>query len=135
MSDVEIRMLTPEGWRRGAGYSHCVTASGGTMVWVAGQVATREGGGEIVSDAFAAQWDQALGNVVAAVEAAGGSAASVTALKIHVTDLEEYHANGAGLVEPWKRHFGRHFPAITLVGVTGLVDARAKIEIDAAAVV
>jgi enamine deaminase RidA (YjgF/YER057c/UK114 family) len=128
MADVELRGLTPEGWQRGAGFSHGMSSRGGRHLSIAGQTAHENGSG-VVSDDLAAQWDQSLGNVVAVVEAAGGGAQHVAELTVFVTSMSEYHESGAALVEPWRRHFGKHFPAITLIGVTALIEERAKIEI------
>ena len=130
--DAELQGLTPEGWQRGAGFSHGMTARGGRQLSIAGQTAHSQGSG-VVSDDFAAQWDQCLGNVVAVTEAAGGSAQHVASLTVFVTSMEEYHASVAGLVEPWMRHFGKHFPAITLIGVSSLIEERAQIEIQGTA--
>ena len=134
MPDAQMQGLTPEGWKRGAGYSHGMSARGGRHLSIAGQTAHEQGSG-IVSDDFAAQWDQALGNVVAVVVAAGGNATDVAAMTVFVTSMDEYNASGAGLVEPWLRHFGKHFPAITLVAVSALIEPRAKIEIEGTAFV
>lgn len=128
MAEVQIQGLTPEGWQRGAGFSHGMTARGGTQLSIAGQTAHDQGSG-VVSDDFAAQWDQCLGNVLAVVAAAGGTAQHVVSLTLYVTSMEEYQASGASLAEPWRRHFGKHFPATTLVAVSALVDERAKIEV------
>ena len=133
MPSVEIQGLTPEGWQRGAGFSHGMTASGGTRLWIAGQIAHENGLGLVSSD-FARQWDQCLGNVVAVVRAAGGAVDNITSLTVYVTSMKEYQANLRDLAEPWKRHFGRHFPAIALLAVSELLVPAAKIEIQGEAV-
>lgn len=133
MASVALDGLTPAGWQRGAGFSHGVRVQGGSPLYIAGQTAHSAGGGGVVSDDFGAQWDQCLGNVVAVVEAGGGRADQVASLTVFITDMAEYQASLAALREPWTRHFGKHFPAITLVAVSALVDARAKIEIEGVA--
>lgn len=137
MAEAQFSAITPEGWQRGLGFSHGYTVEGGQKVlFIAGQVATERGAGEgVVSDDFVEQWDQCLANVRAVVEAVGGRMENVTALRIFVTDINEYLENAPKLGGPQRRHFGKHFPASTLVGVTGLVAPGAKVEIEGTAVI
>ncbi len=132
MSDIDFTVVLPDGWERPRGYSHGAVSSGGRRVHVAGQVGTEEGSpGGVPGGDFAAQWGRALGRVVEVMRAAGGSAENITAMRVYVTSLTAYREAGAALGEGWKSSLGRHFPAITLVEVTGLVDANALVEIEA----
>lgn len=137
MSETQFTSVVPEGWQRGRGYAHAVAVeTAKKLVFIAGQVATKGGDNQnIVSEDFVVQWDQCLANFKTVVEAAGGTVESVVALRIFVTDVNEYQTNLAATGEPYKRHFGRHFPAITLVGVTGLAAPGAKIEIEGTAAI
>jgi enamine deaminase RidA (YjgF/YER057c/UK114 family) len=137
MSKSESSPIVPEGWQRAHGYSHGVVAEGARrLVYIAGQVAGRGGDTQsVVSDDFVAQWDQVLANMKAVVEAAGGTVEDIVAVRVFVTDVDEYLANSAATAEPHRRHFGRHFPAATLVGVTGLVTPGAKIEMEGTAII
>lgn len=125
-----IEPVLPDGWAPGRGYAHCVRVlDGGVTVHVAGQF----GVGDDEPGDFASQWERALGRVVEAVQAAGGQPDQVAALTVYVTDLAAYRAAGAALGDGWRAAFGRWFPAITMVEVSGLVDPRALVEIAAVA--
>jgi enamine deaminase RidA (YjgF/YER057c/UK114 family) len=132
---AEQRAILPEGWARARGYSHAVATEGGTTLRVAGQLAVRDGKGPVEAGLdFGAQFAQALANVVAVVRAAGGEPRHVASLRAYVTDMAAFHASGAAIGEGWRASLGKHFPAMTLVGVTALVDPNAKVEIEAEAV-
>ncbi len=126
--------VEPPGWPRPSGYSNGIVApAGGRLLFVAGQIGWDEAG-RIVSDDFAAQFGRALQNVLAVVRAAGGAPEHVARLAIYVTDRAEYAAARAALAGEWRRLMGRHYPAIALVEVRGLLEPRAKVEIEAMAV-
>ena len=113
------------------GYSHGMKG-GGELLFVAGQVGwDREG--RMVSANFVAQFAQALDNVLAVVAAAGGGPASVARLVLYVTDKREYLARLRELGEAYRQRMGRHFPAMALVEVRGLLEDDARIEIEATA--
>jgi enamine deaminase RidA (YjgF/YER057c/UK114 family) len=127
-----MRTVQPGGWLPPKGYANGVAARGEVLL-VAGQIAWNERQ-EIVSDDFVLQFDQALANVVAVVEAAGGKPTDVARMTVYVTDMPAYRAAGRALGERWRARFGKHFPAMALVGVTTLVEPRAKVEIEATAI-
>ena len=131
MSSIEL--LHPKAWTRTSGYSNGVAAEG-RQVFVAGQVGwnARQ---EIVGDDFVAQVEQALLNVVEILAEARGQPEDLVRLTWYVTDKREYLARAREVGEAYRRVIGRHFPAMTLVQVTALVDDRAKVEIEATAVV
>ncbi len=136
MPDPQLTPITPDGWQRGRGFSHGMTVQGATKVlFVAGQVATQAGATGVVSDDFVEQWEQCMTNFQTVVEAGGGRMDQVSALRIFVTDIDEYLRSAAQLGAPHQRHLGQHFPATTLVGVTGLVQPGAKIEIEGTVVI
>ena len=87
----------------------------------------------MVSADFVAQFAQALDNVLAVVAAAGGTAASVARLVLYVTDKREYRSRQREVGEAWRRRMGKHFPAMALVEVRGLLEDDAKVELEAVA--
>ena len=115
------------------GYAHAVVAAPGRTVYLGGQTAL-DPEGRIVGETLAEQFDQAAGNVAAALRAAGCTAEDMVSLQIYVTDVEEYRGALEQLAPLWRRHFGRHYPAAGLFGVTRLFDVEAKIELMAVAV-
>ena len=128
-----IRTLHPQGWAAPKGYANGMAARG-TLVFVAGQIGwTAEARFE--TDDFVAQVRQALRNVVAVVAEAGGRPEHLVRLTWYVTDKQEYLSNLQGVGRVYREVIGRHYPAMALVEVKGLVEDRAKVEIEANAVV
>lgn len=128
---MTIEAILPEGWKRPSGYSHGLLATGGSDLFIAGQFGVDPSTGKCV-DGFVAQWDQALANVAAVVEAAGGSGRDLVTLRIyvlHMTDYQDGPRNEFGA--SWVNRIGKHFPAVTLVEVGALEDPDALIEIEA----
>jgi enamine deaminase RidA (YjgF/YER057c/UK114 family) len=131
---MEQDIVLPEGWSRPPGWSHAITIpSGAQMIVVAGQFGWDPDTQKCVSNVFAEQWERALKNVRAVVEAAGGSVSTIASLRIYVTSLDQYHSAGRELGGAWMSVFGKHFPAMTLVQVSGLTDPEALLEIEAVA--
>ena len=127
------QVIQPEGWPRPRGYSNGMVAEG-RVLFVAGQVGwdpLKEGA---FPSTFVEQFDQALANVLAVVRAAGGRPEDVARLTLYVTDKREYLGAGPGLGEAWRKHMGRHYPAMAAVQVAGLVEEGAKLELEATAV-
>jgi enamine deaminase RidA (YjgF/YER057c/UK114 family) len=119
----------PRGWNNGI-----LAPPGSRLLLVAGQAGWEEGAaGE--PPAFVEQFARALDKTLAVVSAAGGAPSDVARLTIYVTDLVAYRAGRRALGEAWRARFGRHYPAMTLVEVKGLVDRGALVEIEATAVV
>ena len=117
-----------------SGYSNGVLAeAGGRLLFIAGQIAWDENQ-KIVSDDFVEQFDRALENVVTVVKAAGGKSDNVARLVIYVTDKIEYRERTKEVGDRYRKHMGKHFPAMVLVEVKGLLDDRAKVEIEGMAV-
>ncbi|HEX6588550.1 MAG TPA: RidA family protein [Longimicrobiales bacterium] len=117
----------PRGWTNGF-------AGDGTTLFVAGQTA-RDADGRIVGGGMARQWDQSLANILAVVSAAGGRPHDIARMTVFVTDLDAYRSARREIGEVWKARMGRHYPAMSVVEVKGLVDEGAVVEIEATAVI
>jgi enamine deaminase RidA (YjgF/YER057c/UK114 family) len=124
--------LHPRAWKQPKGFANGVVAQGRT-VFLAGQVGWNAEQ-QFDSDDFVAQSRQALANIVALVKEAGGNAEHVTRLTWYVTDKREYLARLVELGRVYREVMGKHFPAMTMVQVVALVEDRAKVEIEATAV-
>jgi enamine deaminase RidA (YjgF/YER057c/UK114 family) len=105
----------------------------GDVLFVAGQIGW-DRGAVLVSDDLAAQFGQALDNVLDVVWAAGGSAENVARLVLYVTDKAEYRSRSKDIGSEYRRRMGKHYPAMTLVEVKSLLEDGAKVEIEAVAV-
>jgi enamine deaminase RidA (YjgF/YER057c/UK114 family) len=108
-----------------SGFSHAVLATG-TTVHLAGQI----GAGATIAE----QFDTAAQNMLVALRAAGGEADSLVSLQIFVTDVPAYKASLPEIGRAWRRHFGRHYPAMGLFGVTELFEPDAQVELMGVAV-
>ena len=132
MSRFEI--VNPEALGAPRGYNNGMLApEGGRVLFVAGQVGW-DGRQQLAGESFVEQFEQALRNVVAVVETAGGSGADLGRLTIYVVDRGDYAAQLPAVGAAYRRVLGRHFPAMALVEVAGLLEAGAKVEIEATAV-
>lgn len=126
--------INPESLGAPSGYSNgLLTEISGRLLFIAGQIAWNQQH-QIVSDDFVEQFDQALANVMAVVNEAGGKPADIARLVIYVTDKQEYLARTREVGERYRKHLGKHFPAMVLVQVAGLLDDAAKVEIEGIAV-
>jgi enamine deaminase RidA (YjgF/YER057c/UK114 family) len=131
---MTFKLINPETLGSPRGYSNGVlTEAGGRLLFVAGQIGWDEKQ-TIVSDDFVAQFDRALANVITVVNAAGGSSDQIARLVLYVTNKQEYEQHLKEIGESYRAHLGKHFPAMVLVEVKGLLDDRAKVEIEAVAV-
>ena len=128
------RLINPPELAAPAGFSHAVVAAPGRLVFVAGQVA-QDAEGRIAGEALEEQFDLAARNVVLALEAAGARPEHVVSLQIFTTDVEGYRERSREIGAAYRRHFGRHYPAMALLGVPRLFDPEARIELVATAVV
>ena len=128
-----MQFLHPKSWAPTKGFSNGVAAEG-RQVFVAGQIGwnARQ---EIVGDDFVAQVEQALRNVVDVLAEADARPEHLVRLTWYVTDKKEYLARASEVGQAYQRVIGRHFPAMTLVQVVALVEDRARVEIEATAVV
>jgi enamine deaminase RidA (YjgF/YER057c/UK114 family) len=128
-----MQLLHPENWAPTSGFSNGVAAEG-RQVFVAGQIGwnARQ---EIVDDDFVALVEQALRNVVDVLAEANARPEHLVRLTWYITDKREYLARSSDVGEAYRRVIGRHFPAMTLVQVVALVEDRARVEIEATAVI
>lgn len=124
---AEHRIVNPPELAEPSGYAHAVVAASGRTVYLGGQV----GEGETL----VAQFDSAARNLIAALRAAGGAPDDLVSLVVYATDVDEYRASLPELGEVWRRHFGRRYPALALVGASALFDPEARVELMGVAVV
>ena len=127
-----MQILHPKHWARPKGFANGVVAEG-RLVLVAGQVGWNAEQ-KFESDDFVAQVEQALANIVAVLTEAGAGPEHLVRLTWYVTDKREYLARLSEVGRAYRRVIGRHFPTMTLVEVSGLVEDRARVEIEATAV-
>jgi len=129
-----MELINPESLGAPSGYTNgLLTDAGGRLLFIAGQIAWNANQ-EIVSQDFVDQFDKALENVMTVVDAAGGEPSNIARLVIYVTDKIEYRERTREVGERYRKHMGKHFPAMVLVQVAGLLDDAAKVEIEGMAV-
>jgi enamine deaminase RidA (YjgF/YER057c/UK114 family) len=126
------KIIHPTGWVPARGYANGVLTSDGQL-FVGGQIGWNAEQ-KFESNDFIGQMEQALKNIVCVVQAAGGRIEHVTRLTWYVTSKQEYLARQREVGEVYRRVLGRHFPAMTMVVVSGLVEDHALVEIEATAV-
>lgn len=130
---MTLERVNPPALARPSGFSHAVVATGGRLVFLAGQTALDDEG-RIVGDGVAAQFERALDNLLTALRAAGGEPGHLASLTVYIVDVDDYRANSREIGEVWRRLAGRDYPAMAAVGVARLWDADAKVEIQGFAV-
>jgi enamine deaminase RidA (YjgF/YER057c/UK114 family) len=116
------------------GFNHGILTSGGRILVLAGQDASGADGKIVVPNDLIAQFEQVIANLVAVVEAAGGSATDIVKLTVFVRSREKYLANLKPLGEIFRRRFGDYYPAMALFEVAGFFQRDALIEIEGIAV-
>ena len=128
------RVLRPAGWPRPSGYSDGVTVSG-RLVFLAGQVGWDPLTAQFETDELTGQIRQALLNILALLEEAGAEPRHLVRMTWYVTDREAYMGARREIGAAYRELVGAHYPPMTLAVVSGLVEPRAKVEIEATAVV
>jgi enamine deaminase RidA (YjgF/YER057c/UK114 family) len=128
------RAILPPGWDKPKGYANAVAAKG-TQIFVAGQIGWNPANSAFESDDFIAQTRQALSNIAELLRAAGAGPEHLVRLTWYVVDKTEYLARIKEVGGTYRDVLGRHFPAMTLVEVKSLLEPRARLEIEATAVV
>jgi enamine deaminase RidA (YjgF/YER057c/UK114 family) len=131
---VSIERINPGELAQPSGFSHAVAATGGRLVFLAGQTGYGPDGA-IVGGGLVPQFEQALGNLLAALRAAGGRPADLVSLTIYAVDLAGYRAQAREIGQAWRQRCGREYPAMAAVGVSRLWDAEALVEVQGIAVV
>ena len=126
-------ILQPPNWARARGYSNGMSAEG-RQIFISGQIGWNAEQ-QFASDDLAAQVRQALANVVEVLACAGAKPEHLVRLTWYVTSREEYYASIEGIGTAYREVVGRHFPAMSVVVVAALLEPRAKVEIEATAVI
>jgi enamine deaminase RidA (YjgF/YER057c/UK114 family) len=130
MSGIEY--VNPPELGRPSGFSHATSASG-RVVSLAGQTAL-DAEGRIVGTTVVEQFEQALGNLLSALRAAGGAPSDLASMTIYIVDMDDYKAHARQIGAVWQRLIGRHYPAMAGVGVARLWDVEALVEVQGLAV-
>lgn len=121
------RIVNPDTLAQPEGFAHAVVAAPGRTVYLGGQIGS--------GPTMAAQFAAAAANVVTALRAAGAEPEHLVSLTIFVTDVEEYRAALGAIGASYRKHFGKHYPAMALFEVAGLFDPAARVELVGVAVV
>ena len=130
---MTVERINPAELARPSGFSHAVSATG-RMVFLAGQIGM-DRDGKVVGGGIVPQFEQAFGNLLATLAAAGGHPADLVSLTVYLTDVEDYQAHGQELGAVWRRLAGTDYPAMAGVGVTRLWLPEALVEIQGIAVI
>ena len=131
---MDVERINPGELARPSGFSHAVSVTAGRMVFLAGQVGM-DRNGKVVDGGVAAQFEQALGNLLTALAAAGGQPGDLVSLTIYIVDPADYQAHGKQIGAVWRRLAGTEYPATAGVGVIRLWDPGALVELQGIAVV
>jgi enamine deaminase RidA (YjgF/YER057c/UK114 family) len=134
VTDTPHRIVEPEGLPEPKGFAHGLVAAHGTTAYLGGQTGHRADG-SLAGDDLVDQFDQACANVVVALDAAGARPEHLVFLAIHAVDVGEYRSRLGEIGRAYRRHFGRHYPAMALLGTTELFDPGAKVELIGTAVI
>lgn len=122
--------INPPGLAAPVGFAHGIATRGGRVLWLAGQNGMDAEGRIVAPGDLVAQTDVALANILSVVAAAGGRPEDVVKLHFYVVDLDAYRRLRRELGAVWRKHFGKHYPAMMLLGVTGFFEPDALVEID-----
>ena len=126
-------VLLPPGWAPPIGYANGIAVTPGRLVFVAGQIGW-DASQQFASEDLAPQFDQALANVIAVVAAAGGRPEHICRITAYCCDKPAYLAARRELGAIWRRRMGAHYPAMSMIFVSDLLDSPGKIELEATAV-
>jgi len=129
-----MKILQPAGWAKPKGFSNGIAVKGGTTIYIAGQIAFNSKS-IIEEKTFAGQFRQTLKNTLAVLAEAGGKPEHLVRLTWYVIDKQEYLAALREVGAAYRELVGRHYPAMAVVQVSGLVEAEARLEIEATAVI
>ncbi len=129
-----MQVLLPEGWAPPIGYANGIAVEAGRLVFVAGQVGW-DARQRFASELIVPQFEQALLNVLAVLRCAGAEARHICRMTAYCCDKPAYLAARRELGAIWRRHIGHHYPAMSMIFVSDLLDHPGKIELEATAVV
>ncbi|MFD7613225.1 RidA family protein [Streptomyces sp. NPDC059828] len=130
---MSLERINPPGLSPATGFSHAVAATGSRVVYLAGQTAL-DAGGKITGAGIVEQFETALANLLAALNATGGTPHDLARVTVYATDIADYRAHSAELGQVWHRLAGRDYPAMAVIGIVRLWDEEALVEIDGIAV-
>ena len=130
---MKTEVLLPSGWAPPIGYANGIAVAAGRIVFIAGQVGW-DAHQRFHSEAIAPQFDQALSNVLAVLAEAGGAPGHICRMTAYCCDKPGYLAARRELGTIWQRHMGTHYPAMSMIFVSDLLDSPGKIELEATAV-
>ncbi|WP_030682510.1 RidA family protein [Streptomyces sp. NRRL B-1347] len=130
---MSLDRLNPAELSPATGFSHAVVASGSRVVFLAGQTAL-DAEGKVTGGTLPEQFEQALGNLLTALRAAGGTPADLARVTVYATDVADYRAHARELGAVWKRLAGRDYPAMAVIGTVRLWDEECLVELDGFAV-
>ncbi len=129
-----MQVLLPQGWAPPIGYSNGIAVDAGRIVFIAGQVGW-DAQQKFHSEEIAPQFEQALKNILAVLAQAGGRPEHICRITAYCCDKPAYMAARRELGGIWRKHMGKHFPAMSMIFVSDLLDNPGKIELEATAVV
>lgn len=129
-----MQTLLPEGWAPPIGYSNGIAVDAGRIIFVAGQVGW-DAQQQFQSEDIAPQFDQALANILAVLAVAGAKAEHICRMTAYCCDKPAYLAARRALGAIWRQRMGSHYPAMSMIFVSDLLDSPGKIELEATAVV
>lgn len=129
---MTFERINPTHLAPAAGFSHAVRITGGATVHLAGQTAL-DADGKIVGDDVVEQFEKALGNLLSALEAAGGAPEDIVSMTVYIVDMDDYKARSRDIGRVWKQLVGAHYPAMAGVGVARLWDVEALVEVQGTA--
>jgi enamine deaminase RidA (YjgF/YER057c/UK114 family) len=129
-----MKILQPPGWVKPKGYSNGIAVKGGTTVFIAGQIAF-DSKNVFEEKTFAGQFRQTLKNTLAVLAEAGGRPEHIVRMTWYVLDKQEYLGALKDVGAAWRELIGRHYPAMAVVQVGGLMEDEARLEIETTAVI
>ena len=129
-----MQVLLPAGWAAPIGYANGIAVDAGRVVFIAGQVGW-DAQQEFHSEEIAPQFEQALKNILAVLAEAGGEPQHICRITAYCCDKPAYLAARRDIGAIWRRYMGKHFPAMSMIFVSDLLDSPGKIELEATAVV
>ena len=129
-----MRVILPEGWDPPIGYSNAIEAGSGKLLFIAGQVGWDEKQ-TFHSEEIPPQFEQALKNIIAILKTAGGKPEDICRITAFCCDKPGYLAVRPQLGKIWREHMGKHYPAMSMIFVSDLLDSPGKIELEATAVI
>jgi enamine deaminase RidA (YjgF/YER057c/UK114 family) len=131
---VSLDRINPPELAKPSGFAHAVRTTDRTTVHLAGQTAM-DASGRIVEGDVGAQFEQALGNLLAALRAAGGDPSDLVSLTVYIVDMDDYQARARDIGAVWRRLVGNDYPAMAGIGVNRLWDSNALVEVQGVAAI